>query len=67
MRVELLWWDGCPTHPETLKDLRTVLREEGLDAEVELVEVESDEQAETGAQDRPVQDAVIERVEVREG
>ena len=45
MRVELLWWDGCPTHPETLEDLRTVLREEGQDAEVELVEVESDEQA----------------------
>jgi hypothetical protein len=45
VRVELLWWDGCPTHPETLEDLRTVLREEGLDAEVELVEVDSDEQA----------------------
>ena len=45
MRVELLWWEGCPSHPETLADLRAVLSEEGLDAEVELVEVESDEQA----------------------
>ena len=45
MRVELLWWDGCPSHPETLADLRGVLREEGVDAEVEMVEVESDEQA----------------------
>jgi hypothetical protein len=45
MRVELLWWDGCPSYPETLADLRRVLVEEGLDAEVEQVEVESDEQA----------------------
>jgi hypothetical protein len=45
MRVELLWWEGCPSHPETLEDLRGALAEEGLDAEVELVEVESDEQA----------------------
>jgi peptidyl-prolyl cis-trans isomerase B (cyclophilin B) len=34
---------------------------EGMEA------VDSIEQTETGAQDRPVQDAVIERVEVREG
>src|SRR3954464_10413153 len=34
---------------------------EGMEA------VDSIEQAETGAQDRPVQDAVIERVEVSEG
>src|SRR3954452_4026338 len=47
MKVELLWWEGCPSTPEAMKDLRQVLREEGLDAEaVELVEVESDEQAE---------------------
>ena len=46
MKVELLWWEGCPSHPETLRDLRNVLREEGVDADVELVEVEGDEQAE---------------------
>lgn len=45
MKVELLWWDGCPSHPETLEDLTKVLREEGVDAEVALVEVENDEQA----------------------
>jgi hypothetical protein len=45
MKVELLWWEGCPSHPETLEDLKRVLREEGVDAAVELVEVESDEQA----------------------
>ena len=31
MRVELLWWEGCPSHPETLADLSGVLREEGVD------------------------------------
>jgi len=46
VKVELLWWDGCPSHPEALEDLRRVLREEGVDAEVQLVEVASDEQAE---------------------
>jgi hypothetical protein len=47
MKVELLWWEGCPSTPEALEQLRQVMREEGLDPEeVETVEVESDEQAE---------------------
>jgi hypothetical protein len=45
MKVELLWWEGCPSHPEALADLERVLSEEGVSAEVELVEVESDDQA----------------------
>jgi hypothetical protein len=45
MTVELLWWDGCPSHPETLADLERILREEGIAAEVKRVEIESDEQA----------------------
>src|SRR5215208_4645433 len=46
MRVELLWWEGCPSHPEALEELRQVLAEEGLDPDsVESVEIESDEQA----------------------
>lgn len=31
MRVELLFWAGCPSHPEALSDLRAALAEEGLD------------------------------------
>jgi hypothetical protein len=47
MKVELLWWDGCPSYAEALDELRAALGEEGLDPEaVELREVESDEQAE---------------------
>ena len=45
MKVELLWWEGCPSYPETLEDLTRVLREEGVDDEVALVEVDTDEQA----------------------
>jgi hypothetical protein len=45
MRVELLWWEGCPSHPETLADLERVLAAEGIASEVEMVEIESDEQA----------------------
>jgi hypothetical protein len=46
MRVELLWWEGCPSYPEALEQLKGVLREEGLDPDaVVLREIESDEQA----------------------
>ena len=45
MRVELLWWEGCPSHSETLSHLRRILAEERVESEVELVEVETDEQA----------------------
>src|SRR4051794_40339001 len=46
MRVELLWWEGCPSHPAALEQLQEVLREEGLDPHaVELREVKTDEQA----------------------
>jgi hypothetical protein len=45
MRVELLWWEGCPSHPETLADLERTLAGAGVDSQVEMVEIESDEQA----------------------
>ena len=31
MRVELLWWDGCPSHPKALADLHAAMAELGLD------------------------------------
>jgi hypothetical protein len=47
MRVELLWWDGCPSYSQALDDLRRALSAEGLDPEeVEVVEIMSGEQAE---------------------
>ena len=45
MTVELLWWDGCPSHPEALADLQRILREEGVEADVARIEVIDDEQA----------------------
>jgi hypothetical protein len=31
MRVELLFWEGCPSHHEALADLRRVMVDEALD------------------------------------
>jgi hypothetical protein len=45
MKVEVLWWEGCPSLPETLDELRQVLREEGVEAAPQLVEMKTDEQA----------------------
>jgi hypothetical protein len=43
--VEVLFWEGCPSLPETLAELDRVLREEGVDTTVQLVEVLTDEHA----------------------
>jgi hypothetical protein len=44
--VELLYWDGCPSHPEALADLRAALTELGHpEVEVTLVEIASEQQA----------------------
>jgi hypothetical protein len=45
MRIDLLWWEGCPSHAETLEDLNRILEEEGAEAQVELIAIETDEQA----------------------
>ena len=47
MKVELLYWDGCPSHPEALELLRAALAERGVEADVELREVRTQEEAET--------------------
>jgi hypothetical protein len=46
MRVELLFWEGCPSHPKALAELRSAMEEFGLDpGEVSVREIDSDEQA----------------------
>lgn len=46
MRVELLFWAGCPSHPRALADLREAMVERGLDPESVLVrEVRSEAEA----------------------
>ena len=46
MRVELLYWDGCPSYAEALGLLHEVLVDLGLPPAVELHEVTSQEEAE---------------------
>ncbi|WKZ52592.1 MAG: hypothetical protein QY329_07605 [Anaerolineales bacterium] len=45
MKIELLYFDGCPSWESGLKNLQTALQEEGLSTAVEMVKVESDEDA----------------------
>ena len=45
--VELLFWDGCPSLPRALADLRAALAGAGLDPEeIELIEITGDADAE---------------------
>jgi hypothetical protein len=45
-RIELLWWEGCPSWPDALEMLREAARAQGLDPEViEMREVASDAEA----------------------
>jgi hypothetical protein len=46
MKIELLYFDRCPSHAELLPRLRDLLASEGIDAEVELRRVETPEDAE---------------------
>ena len=45
MKVEILYFDGCPTYETATKTLRAVLAEEGVEAEVHLTAVNTDEKA----------------------
>jgi hypothetical protein len=45
MKMEILYFDGCATYVEAEEALRGVLAEEGIEAGVELVAVNTDEEA----------------------
>ncbi len=45
MKVEVLYFDGCPTYGAADKAVRDVLAKEGIDAGVDLVLVNTDEEA----------------------
>jgi hypothetical protein len=44
--IELLYWEGCPSHPEAKALLEQVLIELGRDDQIVMTEVRSDEEAE---------------------
>ena len=45
MKVEILYFDGCPTYETAAEALWGVFAEQGTEAEVELVAVDTDEEA----------------------
>jgi hypothetical protein len=46
VKIEFLYWEGCPSYPEAQDLLVEVLREAGAEAEIELHEVLTQEDAE---------------------
>jgi hypothetical protein len=46
MRVELYFWEGCPSYPEAEALLADVLRDRGIDVRIERREVLTQEEAE---------------------
>jgi hypothetical protein len=46
MRIDLLYFTGCPSWQDGLKNLKTTLAHEGLQAEIRLVQVEDNDDAE---------------------
>ena len=45
MNIQFLYFDGCPSHESALARLRQVMAEEGVRVEIEIIEMETDEQA----------------------
>lgn len=66
-RIELVWWEGCPSTERALSELREALAEVGLDGtEVRTIEIETDEDAaQAGFRGSPT--ILIEGVDVAGG
>jgi len=47
VRITFLYFEDCPSHEATLARLRQVMAEEGVQAEIEIVRIETDEQAQS--------------------
>ena len=47
MRIEILYFQGCPHHKPTLERVRDVVQAKGLDAEIHEVEVRSEMEAQS--------------------
>ncbi len=44
-KIELLYWEGCPSHPEAQALLERILAERDLEIEIERREVRTEEEA----------------------
>lgn len=45
MNIQFLYFEDCPSHDAALARLKTVMAAENITAEIEIVKVETDEQA----------------------
>jgi hypothetical protein len=45
MKIELLYFEGCPTYQEAETLIEAVVRSQGVQAEVELLEIKTPEEA----------------------
>ncbi len=45
MKVELLYFDGCPSWETGLKNLESALQEEGITASIHMIKVNDEEEA----------------------
>ncbi len=46
MKIELLYFDGCPNHKKAFALLQDILRDASVSASIERIEIKSDEEAE---------------------
>ncbi len=49
MKIELLFWEQCPSYPEAKELLEDVLAERGVDVPIEMREIRTHEEAVTHA------------------
>jgi hypothetical protein len=47
LKITFLYFEECPSHETALARLRQVMAEEGVQAKIEIVKVETDEQAQS--------------------
>jgi hypothetical protein len=45
MKIELLYFDGCPSWQAGLENLKAALQQEGISEEIDVIEIKDDEQA----------------------
>jgi len=45
MRIEFLFWQECPSHPEAMNRLREVMAELALDSPIDQIDVRTDDEA----------------------
>jgi hypothetical protein len=45
MDIKFLYFEDCPSHDEALNRLREVMHDEGVESSIEIVKVETEEQA----------------------